>query len=311
MEEQKQDTNNVVKGSAEYYRKLCYDTDIELKYYTFGIFEEKFTLAVKEKDYSMIHKVFYHESKLDMLPLWDGGCDHSYCFWKLLDLISCDKFDNIYRLFPEKLPLAENGHSMSVKAVNLMLCMLYNGNEEVYEQSKLIEQAENYVVSKQPKWIRAVLSCILAIIKHNAQDFSQALQEVCEGYSRNDIDKYKKLQCKPAYGLTILAKHFLTEEEFACVEYPKYKNYDKGYIDWFLALEDIPNELCFEYEGEFEEMNSILKMPIVITRIHQPHLGSDNKYISAKAKKHWYLDETGSMLNEFCKDAAKALAERG
>lgn len=214
------------------------------------MFEERYTQAVKKKDYLMLQSVFYHESKIQMLPLWDGGYDHSFRFPELLDLLASDEFDNIYRVFPEGLPLAANGYSMYVKATNLILCMLYNKDgKEVYDQAKITEQAEKYIVTKQPAWDRAVAACVLSILKHDISGFSENLQKVCEGYSRTDIIKYRKLQCKCAYGLIVLAKHFLTEEEFGNVKYPDNKNFDKGYLDWFLSLEKLPNDLCFEYEG--------------------------------------------------------------
>lgn len=296
------------KGSVEYYRELCYHVDIELRYDTQRVFEEWYTQAAKKKDFLMLQGVFYHESKIQMLPLWSSGYDHSARFPELLDLLACDEFENIYRVFPEGLPLAANGYSMYVKATNLILCMLYNkADHEIYNQEKVIEQAEKYIVTKQPAWDRAVAACVLSILKHDISVFSENLQKVCEGYSRTDTIKYRKLQCKCAYGLIVLAKHFLTEEEFMNIKYPEHKNFDKGYIDWFLSLEKIPKDLCFLYEGDLEEMNDILKMPIAITQINQPYLGTDNPYISARAKKDWYLDIKEGMLGEFCKEIAENL----
>lgn len=297
--------SNLEKGSAEYYKELCYAVDIELSSDTKRVFEEKYTQAVKEKDYVLLKSVFYHESKLE-LPLWSGGNDHSSRLLTLLELLACDAFDNIYRLLPEGLPLAANGYSMHVKATNLILCMLYNRDgKSVYDQAKVTEQAEKYIVSKQPAWDRAVVACVLAVLKHDVSGFSAELQKVCDGHGRRDIIKYKKLQCKCAYGLIVLAKHFWTEEEFADITYPEHKNFDRGYIDWFLSLDRLPDELCFTYEGDFEEMNRVLKSPVAITYIHQPYLGADNPYLSAKEKKAWYLDTTGKMLEEFCGEMAE------
>lgn len=301
--------NQYKKGSVEYYRELCYSVDIELIYDTQRVFEEKYKQAVKNKDYRLLHSIFYHEIKLDMLPLWSGGYDHSTRFTELLRLLACDEFCNIYRVFPEGLPLAANGYPMYVKATNLILCMLYNtAGEEVYNQEKVIEQAEKYITSKQPAWDRAVVACVLAIIKGDMFSFSVMLQKVCEGHTRRSIIKYKKLQCDCAYGLIVLAKHFCSKEDFEAIKYPENKCFDKGYIEWLLSLETLPKDLCFEYEGDFEEMNDILKMPIAKTYIHQPYLGTDNPYISAKEKKEWHLDTKEKMLAEFCKDIVNAVA---
>ena len=300
------------KGSVDYYKELCYETDINLQYDTQRVFEQKYTQAVKNRDYALLHSIFYHEIKLKMLPLWTGGVDHSYSLIDLFTLLACDEFDNIYRVFPEGLPLACNGYSMCLKATNLILCMLYNKDgKEAYDQEKVIEQAKKYVDSKQPVWDRAVVGCILDIAQHDMDSFSENLQKVCEGHNRRDIIKYKKLQCDTAYGLITFAKHFCTKEEFEAIKYPEYKNFDNGYIEWFLSLEIVPNNLCFNYEEGYVQMNDILKMPIAKTCIHQPYLGTDNPYISAKAKKDWYLDcgRKGKMLDEFCKDIVKTILD--
>ena len=298
------------KGSVEYYKDLCLETSISLRYDTQRVFEENYTLATKNRDYALLRNVFYHEIKLQIIPLSSGGVDHSHGFRDMLNLIACDDFQNIYRIFPEGLPLASNGYSMYVKATNLVLCMLYNKDgKEVYDQGKVIEQARKYIESKQPVWDRAVVACVLAIMQHDMSCFSENIQKVCEGYSKQDIIKYRKLQCDPAYGLIVLAKHFCTKEEFESIKYPEYKNFDKGYIDWFLNLETFPDDLCFEYKGTYVQMNDILKMPIAKTYIHQPYLGTDNPYISAKSKKDWYVDVKGKMAEEFFESVKDSLIE--
>lgn len=299
------------RGSVEYYKELCYES-AELRYDTQRIFEKKYTQAVKNKDYELLHSIFYHEIKLQMLPLWQGGCDHSYNLIDFFSILACDTFDNVYRVFPEGLPLAANGHTMCLKATNLVLCMLYNKDgKEIYDEKKVIDQASKYINSKQPAWDRAFVACVLAIAQHDMDSFSENLQKLCEGHSRRDIIKYKKIQCDTAYGLIVFAKYFCTKEEFNSIRYPEYKNFDKGYIDWFLSQETLTNNLCFDYEASYEEMNHILKMPIAKTYIHQPHLGSDNPYISAKAKKDWYLDcgRKGRMLDEFCRDVVENMGK--
>ena len=301
FENEFENENGYEKGSVEYYKELCLETDINLRYDTQRIFEEKYTIATKNKDYPLLRNVFYHEIKLQKMPFWEGGVDHSHGFRTMLNIIACDDFQNVYKIFPEGLPLASNGYSMYVKATNLVLCMLYNKDgKEVYDQDKIIEQAKKYIGSKQPVWDRVVLACVLAIMEHDVDAFSENIQKVCEGHGKQNIIKYRKLQCDPAYGLVVFAKHFWTKDEFEKLRYPEYKNFDKGYIEWLLGLDAFPNDLCFEYEGTYEEMNDILKLPIIQTYIYQPYLGTDNPYISAKSKKDWYVDVKGKMLDEFC-----------
>lgn len=296
---------NVIKGSLEYYKDLCFQT--ELDFDCIDVFEKELAAAVKSNDYAKIKSVFYHATKIKFLPLGASGCDHSTMVWSLLDLLACDDFDNIYRVLPEGLPVSTNGYSMHVNAVNLLLCLLYNTEaKEIYNQEKIIEKAEKFVTTKKPLWERSVVACILAIMNHDVLRFSENLQKVCESYNKTSIAKYMKLQCQNAYGLIVLAKHFWTEEEFLKIEYPEYKNFNRGYMDWFLNQKELQNDICFVYEEPLDELNDILKKPVAITRIHQPYLGSDNPYISSKEKKDWYMD-VKSMLEEFCSE----LCEKG
>ena len=291
---------NFEKGSTEYYKDLCYKADINLRYKTWDCFENELAVAVKNSDFPRIKNIFYHETKLRMLPLWEPGTDHGYQMWRLLDLLACDEFDNIYRVYPEGLPLCSNNHPLWTNSTNLLLCIMYNTEEkEIYNQSKVIEKAEKFITSKKPVWDRAVAACMLAILNHDAAAFSENIQKVCESYNKTDVSDYQKLFCQNACGLLVLAKHFLTEEEFQQVKYPVYKNFHKGYMDWFFSQESLSDELCFDYEEPYEEFTKILKRPVAITRINQPYLGSDNPYISSKAKKDWYMDMK-KMLEEFC-----------
>ncbi len=288
-----------IKGSIEYYKNLCSKTrrDFDAQ----KIFEQEIEAAVKNNNFANLKSVFYHATKIKLLPLSSSGYDHCFVAWPLLDLLACDDFDNIYRILPKGLPISTNGFPMYIHAVNLLLCLLYNteGNT-IYEQEKIIEKAEKFLTTKKPLWERSVVACILAILQHDVTSLSENLQKLCEGYSKQNYAKYMKLQCQNAYGLLVLAKHFWTEEEFQKVEYPEYKNFSKGYIDWFLIQDELSDDLCFVYEDSWEELNSILKMPVAITRIHQPYLNSDSPYISSREKKEWHMDSE-KMLEELCK----------
>ena len=295
----------IVKGSMEYYKAAC--VKIRTDFRAPEIFEKEIVAAVKNNDFAKLKSVFYHVTKIKLLPLGSGGYDHCAVVWPLLDLLACDDFDCIYRVLPEGLPISANGFPMYIHAVNLLLCLLYNieGNE-IYEQDKIVEKAEKFLTTKKPLWERSVVACILAILQHNASSFSENLQKVCEGYSKQSCAKHLKLQCQNAYGLIVLAKHFWSEEEFQRVEYPEFKNFNKGYIDWFLCQEELSNDLCFIYKDSREELNRILKMPVAITQIHQPYLNSDSPYISSKEKKEWHMD-TKKMMDELCSELSQAI----
>ncbi len=276
-------------GSPEYYRKVlkCIQGGNS---YLQAVYEELLGQFVKENDFEGLRSVFYHEAKVGFLPS-SSGYDHCWHLWSLLDLLACADVENVYRVFPEGLPLSGNGYPMYVNGTNVLLCLLYNtGDSTVYAQDKVMAKAEKFVTSKKPIWERAVVSALLAVLTADVPRFLEALQNVCAGYGKMDIAPYKKIQCQNAYGLIMLARRFWTEEEFAAVVMPEAENFSKSYSEWLLGQEKLPDDLCITYEAPIEKVNGILKKPVAVTRIYQKYLDSDSAYLSSAEKKAWYLD---------------------
>lgn len=286
------------QGSFEYYKKLLSAIQMNRSDVQ-QIYEKEIKEALSKRDYFKLKSIFYHISKVKMLPCSSGGYDHCGRLWQLLDLLACDSYDNIIRVLPTGLPLASNGYPMFIHATNLLLCLLYNKNgENPYKQDKVIEKAEKFITSKKPLWERAVVACVLNIMEGDVKGFSENLQNVCDGYGKQSIAKYMKMQCQSAYGLVALAKNVWSQDEFKEVVLPDNKNFSKEYIQWFLIQEKISDDLFLTYETPLEEVNCILKKPVAITRIYQPNIDSDNEYLSAKDKKAYYKD-MDTMLLEF------------
>ena len=291
-----------VKGQADdafsYYKKVfsyLKAVNSNMK----AVYEECIAEALANGDFAKLQSAFLHFVKIQMLPAGASGYDHCDRMWGLLDLLACDDFDNVYRVLPEGLPLSTNGYPMYIHGTNILLCLLYNSeNAAVYPADKIIEKAEKFTASKKALWERAVISCLLGILQGDVLRISDSLQFVCEGFAKIDAAKYKKMQCQNVYGLLMLAKHFLSEEEYAQIIYPKYKSFSEGYMSWLLKQGKLPNELCVTYDSPMEEMNELLKKPIAVTYIYQPYLNSDNQYLSAKDKKAYYMD-LGKMLEAF------------
>ncbi len=116
--------------------------------------------------------------------------------------------------------------------------------------------------------------CLLGTLQGDVTKISDGLQQVCTGFAKVDAAKYMKMQCQNAYGLLVLAKHFLAEEKFAQIKYPECKNFSKNYISWFLEQDVLSRELCITYAPPIDELNEICRKQIAITRIHQPYVNS-------------------------------------
>lgn len=284
-------------NSSEYIKKLLFFISANHSRVQ-SVYEKQIAAAVKENDFVALKSVFYHVAKVKLLPC-ASGYDHCDRLWPLLDLLACAGIENIYRILPEGLPLSTNGYAMYVNGINVLLCLLYNREENVvYAQDKVAAKAEKFVTSKKTMWERAVVSCLLAILNHDVSRLSENLQGVCDSYRKINIAAYMKMQCQNVYGLIVLAKHVFSEEEFAAIRLPEHEDFSKGYIEWLLNQKELSDELCMTYEAPLEKINECLKKPVAVTRIHQPYINSDNTYLSSSEKKAWYID-IDTMMEEF------------
>lgn len=267
-----------------------------------AVYEKNIEDALAHDDFVKLRRVFLCAARIKMLPEGASGYDHCERLWTLLDLLACDRFDNVYRVLPRGLPVSANGYPMYVHGTNLLLCILYHsGNETVYPADKIIDKAEKFAVSKKPLWERAVISCLLGIMQSDTQRVTDSLWQICTGFGKIDTAKYMKMQCQNAYGLVVIAKHFLSEGVFSRIVYPECKNFSKGYISWFLEQEELTLDSGIAFDPLLEEFDGIIRKQIAITRVCQPYLNSDNPYLSAKEKKAYYMDGD-RMLAEFMQE---------
>ena len=291
----------------KYYTFLLKNLDWAERTYLRGIYEEILSKSVADNDYQTIKNVFFQGTRTQLLPSGNGGYDHCWQLWGALDSIGCDNYENIYRLFPNGIPLSCNGYPTYVNATNILLCILYNkGEKQLYEQNKVTEKALKFIASKKPRWDRAVVAALLGILEHDIEMVSQNLQAICESTLRIDLIKYKKIQCITAYGITALAYHNLTKEEFQNIKLPEYKNYSIGYIKWFLDG-NWKDDLCILYDHPFEEVNTILKMPVAISQTNPPFVLSDDEI---KVKKVVSLN-TDKMLDDYISNICEQADPQG
>lgn len=249
--------------------------------------------SIKEKDYSLMQATMHFVNKTNILWNSDNGCDHSFMAYHIVQYLSSAEYNNLYRAFPKGLPLAANGHTMNVHAANLILCLLYG---DAYNREKVVEKAQKYITSKQPKWDRAFVACLLGILEQDTELISEHLQVVCEMLSRTDVTAFEKLQCQFAYGILAIAYNNLPREKYELIRMPEYKNFDSEYADWLMKGE-FAEESLIEFRKPYEILNTIISAPISNTIVHQPYL---NENVSGRIKKQFFMD-CGGMNDELIK----------
>ena len=243
--------------------------------------------AYKNKDYALMQQIFFTYNKRTLSWYLGSGYDHCSLVYGMIPYLCCADYDEIYRAFPENLPLAANGHSMLVNATALLQCILYKGN---YDNKKVITKAEKYIISKQPRWDRAYVACFLAILTEDDKMLSESLQVLCEYLSRQSISGFMKFQCQYAYGLLVFAKNNLPGNVFQKIKLPEYKTFDPGYMEW-VYVGQLVRQSIYDYKAPFEELKLVYEMPLPITVLHQPYLNTENVYVSSQQKKAYYMDE--------------------
>lgn len=93
-----------------------------------------------------------------------------------------------------------------------------------------LEKVEKHINSKQPKWDRAFVACLLGVLQNDAETFSPNMQTLCDLHARIDISKFLKIHCVFAYGMWVFAKHNMSEEAFSKIKLPEHKTFDKDYL---------------------------------------------------------------------------------
>lgn len=260
------------------------------------IWEAAIPEALKVGDMEALHAAFFQSVRILLLPGVAGGCDHCSDFWHLLDAAVTEGTAELRRILPASLGKASNGHPMLVNGMNLLLCLLH-GPEVSFDQEAAMNKAEKFTQTKHPLWERSVVACLLALLRRDIERFSRSLEDVRRSFGRERCAKYMRLQCLNGYGLAVLAHDLLPEEDFQRVRLPEGPSFSSAYLQWRLALEELPKRLYFTYPEDLDMMNRALAHPLAVQRIYQPYAGSENPHLFAKDRREWYLDEEG-MLEE-------------
>ena len=261
-----------------------------------AVWEAAIPEALKIGDMAALHAVFFQSTRILLLPGNANSCDHCTNFWYLLDAAATEGTAELRRILPASLGKAAHGHPMPVNGVNLLLCLLH-GADVPFNQEAVMHKAEKFIQTKHPLWERSVVACLLALLRRDTEGFSRSLEDVRCSFGRVQCAKYMRLQCLNGYGLAVLAHDLLPAEDFRRVCLPEGPSFSRTYLQWRLALTELPKCLYFTYPEDLDMMNRALLHPITVQRTYQPYVGSENPHLSAKDRREWHLNGEG-MLEE-------------
>lgn len=265
-----------------------------------AVWEDAIPKALKQGDLETLHSIFFQYTRMFLFPGAHSGCDHCSRFWHLLDAAATEGTGELRRVLPASLGRASNGAALPIHCTNLLMCLLH-GSEVPFDREAVMEKAEKFTRTKNPAWDRSVVSCLLAILRQDPAGVTESLEAVRASFGRVKCAKFMRLQCLNAYGLAVLAHDFLPEQTFREVRLPEGPNFSPAYIQWRLALTELPQRLYFTYPEDLDLMNRALARPVAVQRIYQYHLHDENPCLSPADRKRWYLDED-AMLEAFMAD---------
>lgn len=283
--------------------------------------------CLNSSNWNGLNDLIFQMNRYDLLPACPSGYDHCWLFPSMLGAFACGEISAIERMFPHELGLTANGYPFYVVASNLLISLWYNirehnepsgceadirrmcenhdgakrnhgNNKDEVMLTQALSKAEKFVTTKKPQWERATVAYLLALHNKDVAEAQTQLQEVCRSYMRSDMSPAKKMLCVEAHGLYCLAYYLLPKEQYQQLQMPDYKNFSIEYASWRREHPEPELHLYFEYPASMELVNQIYLAPVAITKIHQPYLGQDNPYMSAREKKQWNLD-LEAMLDDF------------
>lgn len=269
---------------------------------------EQMKVALKNNEFEKLRAMMYQSTFLENAPTGLAcGCDHIRRFYESMNYIASLGFSSVYRCFPEGIPLSSNGYNGSSLNVNLLLCILYNTLEKkLYDESVIIKRTEKQFLKKGDKVIVDTTRCLLGILKHDVGMFNIGLKGIITNYNRQDLNSSEKVLCQYAVGLVVIAKKFLSQDEFNSVEYPDAKNFSKQYCEYIVSKDTFEPKTFFEYHDELSPLNQIALTPIPITRLHKPYFNKPG--YSKKEQNENYLD-VQRMALEFTMEYRKLFGQ--
>lgn len=256
----------------------------------FDYLADNIKLAMKNDELETLRSLLYQSTFIENVPAGLAkGADHTCRFFEAMNYISCLGFDVVYRIFPKGIPQCANGYPVLLENANLLLCLLYDSpDKKLYDEEKIVEKAEKALSKKSDKVIVSTTKCLLGILKHNTDLFNEGLKTVVANYNRQELNSSEKVLCQLAVALIVIAKKFLSEEEFKRIEFPVAKNFSKKYCEHILSKDSFEPKIFYEYPDELSPLNKIALTPVPVTKLHKPYF--DKKQYSKKEQNENYID---------------------
>ncbi|WP_027728954.1 hypothetical protein [Treponema sp. C6A8] len=260
--------------------------------------------ALKDGDFEKARVIMYQATFLEHAETGStSGYDHSGRFLEVMKYASCLGLDVLYRCFPNDVPFSNNGYPITTIIVNLLICIMYNTAEsKKYDEESIVLKAEKRLTKKSDKAFCGVLMCLLGILKHDVGRFNEGLQIAVSNWNRQEINETEKVLCQAAVTLIMIAKKFMSPEEFSNIEYPEAKNFSRKYLEYILSQASFEPKAFYEFPDELAPINSLMLLPIPLTQLYKPY---ENRGGYTKREREGLFLDCERMVIDFVLDYRK------
>lgn len=238
-------------------------------------------ISLNNNDMQGVNNVIYHQCKINLMPL-GSGYDHCGNFLPVMEAIACGYYNAVEHCYPRYLTLPSNGYTLYVLASNLLIGIWYQDESII---KKIEPKVVKYLNAKGNQWDKNIVNYLYHLYKKDEIEVNKSLKDICDGFSKQNFSKDKKILCVLAHGLVMLT--YLKYPDIN-INLPSTKIFSPEYINWRKENLTPQLELYLTYPKELEEVNKVLKSDIVDVVIHQPY--KDNTFMSSIKRKQWVID---------------------
>lgn len=139
-------------------------------------------LSLKENNMEYLNNALNSAAIWGRITMTNSGFDHCIYAWNVLPTILCaNRFQDIEKIFPRENGFSRNGMKLLCTITNLVMCLYY---QEAAWKEQVLKESERTTKAKLTLEEKAVINCLIALVKKDWERFSAELENVYKGHKK-------------------------------------------------------------------------------------------------------------------------------
>ncbi len=225
-------------------------------------------------DFENLNNILFQTSRQKLLNrgMLASGTDHCNVLFNTFSSFSCNDFSVIDHFFPKELPQSK-GKFYTEVSVNLLKVLYY---EQTEFKNEAIAKADKFLSKKITSWEKHTVQYFRALVKNDAQDASNSLQELCTAFQKmehsvnklnNKLAKYFAYEINGIYRFAMI----VNQELFERINQPKHHCFSNEFELWQKENNFPKGKIFYKYPKEMEFMNTIFKAELPTVELYNPY----------------------------------------